>query len=89
MRLTDKELEVAHRALAAVAEFSDEVNDPEYARLLQNAVAKMLDEKIRRQEKREAKAESRAHPSKWDRFTPGSAMNLLMEKINRDRQAAG
>lgn len=88
MRLTDKELEFIYRELSAALEGANIGEDEQAERkaTLDRILDKIADEQIRRQGRREA-LPGKTHPSKWDRFKPGSAMDALMKKINVDRAA--
>jgi len=86
MRLTDDDLKFLFRELSAALEGAHIADDSDRIEKLDRILDKIADEQIRRQGKREAMA-GKTHPSKWDRFKPGSAMDALMKKINADRAA--
>lgn len=91
MKLTDKELEFLYHELSAAHEnahiaLQTSENDDGRIAMFDNILDKIADEQIRRQGRREAMA-GKTHPSKWDRFIEGSAMDALMKKINADRAA--
>lgn len=85
LRLNDSDLKYLHSALNANLEGACIAEDSELKKKIEGIIDKIEIEQIRRKFKAEEKATGKKS-SKWDRLStaPGSAMNALMEKIERD-----